>query len=126
MSETTTQRKPRQHTKAEVTRTIRMIIGLNEYGRCGLFRITEVTHLLKGPKVKVDEYFLDKIPSDFGEAFLVEKRDYRPLQEGEEESRYHVLIANEQDRSCECKGFLRHGHCRHITGLLALRARKEI
>jgi hypothetical protein len=33
---------------------------------------------------------------------------------------YHVRIGAPEDCTCECKGFLRHGHCRHILGLLAL------
>lgn len=33
---------------------------------------------------------------------------------------YHVRVGEAQDCSCECKGFLRWGYCRHILGLLAL------
>jgi hypothetical protein len=33
---------------------------------------------------------------------------------------YHVRVGRPADCSCECLGFLRHGHCRHILGLLAL------
>ncbi len=33
---------------------------------------------------------------------------------------YHVRIGTPADCSCECLGFLRHGHCRHVQGLLAL------
>jgi hypothetical protein len=33
---------------------------------------------------------------------------------------YHVRVGRPSDCSCECKGFLAHGHCRHILGLLAL------
>lgn len=124
MSNATATKKSRQRSKPE--RVIRLVVSLDEQGKGGLVRITETTHTRKGPSVKEDEYFLDKIPSDFGEAFLIEKRDYRPLREGEQESRYHVLLANEQDRTCECKGFLSHGHCRHIEGILALRAKGKI
>jgi hypothetical protein len=35
-------------------------------------------------------------------------------------SLYHVRVGNEMDCSCECLGFLRHGRCKHILGLLAL------
>jgi hypothetical protein len=66
----------------------------------------------------VDEYFVDRIPADFGTAFLVEKRDYRPA--GEDESRYHVNLSAD-GYSCECKGFLRWNHCRHVESLTALR-----
>jgi hypothetical protein len=33
---------------------------------------------------------------------------------------YHVRVGEPEDCSCECLGFLRHGRCRHILGLLAL------
>jgi hypothetical protein len=33
---------------------------------------------------------------------------------------YHVRVGEPEECSCECLGFLRHGHCRHILGLLAL------
>jgi hypothetical protein len=33
---------------------------------------------------------------------------------------YHVRVGKPADCSCECLGFLRHGRCRHILGLLAL------
>ena len=33
---------------------------------------------------------------------------------------YHVRVGDPEDCSCECLGFLRHGYCRHVLGLLAL------
>ena len=33
---------------------------------------------------------------------------------------YHVRVGEPCDSSCECLGFLRHGHCRHVLGLRAL------
>ena len=33
---------------------------------------------------------------------------------------YHVRVGEPDDNSCECLGFLRHGCCKHILGLLAL------
>jgi hypothetical protein len=33
---------------------------------------------------------------------------------------YHVRIGKRHDCSCECLGFLAHGLCRHVLGLLAL------
>jgi hypothetical protein len=33
---------------------------------------------------------------------------------------YHVRVGRPQDWSCECRGFLFHGYCRHVLGLLAL------
>ena len=36
---------------------------------------------------------------------------------------YHVRVGAPEECSCECLGFLRHGHCRHVLGLLALVSR---
>jgi hypothetical protein len=33
---------------------------------------------------------------------------------------YHVRVGKPEECSCECKGFLYRGLCRHILGLLAL------
>jgi hypothetical protein len=33
---------------------------------------------------------------------------------------YHVRVGREEECSCECLGYLRHGYCRHVLGLLAL------
>jgi hypothetical protein len=33
---------------------------------------------------------------------------------------YHVRIGARTDCSCECLGFLAHGRCKHVSGLLAL------
>jgi hypothetical protein len=63
------------------------------------------------------DYFLTELPADFGRGFKVEKigLDCR-------ESAYAVNVDSER-RSCECKGYLHHGHCRHVDGLAALIAR---
>ena len=60
------------------------------------------------------DYFLTLIPADFGRGFKVEKIGLH-----ENEPPYHVHLDGE-NRSCECKGFLRHGHCKHSDGLAAL------
>jgi hypothetical protein len=39
---------------------------------------------------------------------------------------YHVRIGSPEDCSCECLGYLRHGHCRHVLGLLALERHGKI
>jgi hypothetical protein len=33
---------------------------------------------------------------------------------------YHVRVGRPEDWSCECMGYLSHGYCRHVLGLLAL------
>jgi hypothetical protein len=104
MATTTTNRKPRQ-------RFVRLLLPTNDAGQNGLLRIAE----RRGRKVQVDEYLFDRIPADFGTAFLVEKKDAGP------EHRYHVNLDGEHG-TCECKGFLSHNHCRHVESLRALTA----
>jgi hypothetical protein len=59
-------------------------------------------------------YCVRPLPSDFGQAFEVEKIF---VPDG---NTYHIRLDGEGG-SCECKGFLRWGHCRHVEGLQALR-----
>ena len=39
---------------------------------------------------------------------------------------YHVRVGKPEDISCECLGFLRHGNCKHIRGILALMEQSAI
>ena len=64
----------------------------------------------------MDTYFLNLIPADFSLGLGVEKID---TLNGNR--RYHVNL-NGDASTCECKGFLRWGHCRHVESLLALQA----
>lgn len=58
------------------------------------------------------DYTFCRIGSAFGVAFRLVK----VLAPAE---RYDVLLDGERS-SCECKGFLRHHHCKHRDGLQAL------
>jgi hypothetical protein len=60
------------------------------------------------------DYFLTAVPADFGRGFLVEK-----VGIDRDTARYHVNI-DDGKRSCECKGYLRHHHCKHSDGVAAL------
>jgi hypothetical protein len=58
-------------------------------------------------------YTLREIPCEIGgRGFAVHRLGLGTL--------YHVRIGTPEECSCECLGFLAHGHCRHILGLLAL------
>jgi hypothetical protein len=94
------QRKPR----AKPHRSIRLCVRPHEQGS-GVVRIAV-------GKEQAD-YFLTELAADFGRGFLLEKI-------GAEET-YHVNLNGERS-SYECKGFLRHGHCKHRDGLAALTA----
>jgi hypothetical protein len=95
------QRKPRPKPQ----RFIRLEVRPEENG-LGIVRITV-------GKEHAD-YFLTLIPADFGRGFKVEKIGLH-----ENEPPYHVNIDTDK-KSCECKGFLKWGHCKHADGLAAL------
>jgi hypothetical protein len=58
-------------------------------------------------------YALHEVPCEIGgRGFAVHRLGLGEL--------YHVRVGAPEDCSCECKGFLAHGHCRHVLGLLAL------
>jgi hypothetical protein len=62
-----------------------------------------------------DVYHVRAIPSDFGAAFEVEKVSAL-------DARTYSVNLQGNGGTCECMGFLRWGHCRHVEGLHALRA----
>ena len=65
-------------------------------------------------------YRLSLIPADYGAGFDLTKCLMVQVEPGVYEARdgetYHVNLAG----SCECKGFLRHGRCKHLDGLRKL------
>ena len=72
-----------------------------------------------------DTYLLRTIPTDFDGTLgsEVEKLD-ADLATVEQ---YHVLLADDpKGTSCECKGFLRWGHCKHTGGIQALRQHQRL
>ncbi len=74
---------------------------------------------LRTGKADPTGYYLWPIPSDFGTAYRVEKY---ATQGGEV---YDVCLAGELS-SCECLGFLRHSHCKHIASLATLAERGQL
>jgi hypothetical protein len=67
---------------------------------------------------EADVYFFRRLPCGLEgcEAFEVQKL----AQEGVCPA-YHVLLDGQSGKhSCECKGFLRYGRCKHVDGLRVL------
>jgi hypothetical protein len=64
-------------------------------------------------------YHLTAIPSDWGRAFEVRK-----LQADGGEV-YHVNLTSDGP-TCDCKGHLQHGHCKHAESLVALDGRGKL
>jgi hypothetical protein len=71
-------------------------------------------------------YLIFPLTSDFGSAFRLIKQELVPQTEGfyelQDTARYHVNL-NGQQSTCECLGFLKHNHCKHVEGLAVLRQR---
>jgi hypothetical protein len=92
--------KPRQ------PRVIRLLHAPGEDG-VGLFSITNARGTFY--------YVFKEIPCEIGgRGFAVHRLGLANL--------YHVRVDGPRDSSCECLGFLRHGHCKHVQGLTALLA----
>ena len=62
-----------------------------------------------------DIYHVEPIDSDWGAAFRLDKHS------GAEVAESYDVCLDGPTSSCECKGFLRWRHCKHIEGLNALR-----
>lgn len=74
------------------------------------------------PRVEVHQYLVKVIGSDFGDGFRLVK-----LSKGTdpEADHYDCHLSNE-GHVCECRGNLKHGHCRHVDALVALRHADKI
>jgi hypothetical protein len=58
-------------------------------------------------------YTVREVPCEIGgRGFAVHKLGLGSL--------YHVRVGQPADCSCECLGYLRHGYCKHLLGLMAL------
>lgn len=66
-----------------------------------------------------DHYHTQEIESDFGRGFVMTKHVMHEDGSWTANDPYHVNIDGKCS-SCECKGYLKHWHCRHIESLTAL------
>ncbi len=72
------------------------------------------------------DYLIRPVPSNFGECFELTKLEFvddGPAERGEV---YHVCFEDQFNHTCECKGFGRWGHCKHLDSLKALREHGRI
>jgi hypothetical protein len=69
---------------------------------------------------RVDLYFLSRLPCH-DLAFRLRKLDATRDGTDPTEGEYHGNL-DDASCGCPCKGYVAHGHCKHRTGLLALRA----
>ncbi len=76
----------------------------------------------QGRRLKVADYWVEAVPHDFGaRAYKLTK-----AQPDDREPFYYVLIHDDDEAVCECRGHLAHGHCRHVDCILQLREQGEI
>jgi hypothetical protein len=95
------QRKPRP----KPARSIRLDIPPEGTKSPGVVSITVGTERVS--------YFLNVLATDFG-------RGFRLVKLGIDASGEYAANVDGEKRSCECKGFLRHHHCKHADGIAAL------
>ncbi len=82
-------------------------------------RLLSMTFITRGPKRTKEEHFaywLRAIPGT-ASGFRFEK--VNPASAEGEPDHYDVLLDGERS-TCECKGFLHYGHCKHVDSLRAL------
>lgn len=104
---TTTVSTPTRTRKSK-PRAIRLVLPLLDSPSVGIVAITEGK--------KVEEYLLWRQPS------FPYTHGFRLAKMGTDTDGYDVLLdqAKPELSTCECKGFLRWGHCKHVSGLRAL------
>jgi hypothetical protein len=95
----------RRRSRVKPARSIHLL-SAPAAGSPGLLRITVGK--------QATTYRLAVIPADFGAGYELTKL----LPGGDDGKTYAVNLAG----SCECKGFLGHGHCNHLDGLRKLAA----
>jgi hypothetical protein len=96
--------------RVKPARSIRLVIPFDPSNPSGMAAV----RITVGKEAA--DYSLVRIPSDFGTAFEVGK-----VFGGGAEP-YRVCLDGEHS-TCDCKGHLKHGHCKHVAGLLALQRR---
>lgn len=93
-----------RRTKQPRHRTIRLVRPPDETG---------VAVLCLTTASEVIFYTIREIPCEIGgRGFAMHRTGLGTL--------YHLRVGQPEDCDCDCLGFLRHGHCKHVMGLIAL------
>jgi hypothetical protein len=113
---TTPARKSKPARKATVRREHTRSIGW----ACRLSHATGVLRITQDGDTT--HYFCSPVPAGYGVGVHLEKIDQT---EGAVSASYHVNVHGDAS-TCECRGFLRFGYCKHLDGLTALVARDAL
>src|SRR5215831_18937731 len=70
---------------------------------------------------KDSDYWLYLQPSNFGEAYRLQKIEPTEDAPAELGEAYTVTFQDEFNQTCECRGFVHRGNCKHIDSIKALR-----
>src|SRR5262249_45363479 len=102
------QRKPRK----PQPRSLVLLTPLMETGCNGVLRISS------GKLVQL--YFVDRVPTDWGEGCALEKVG------GEDAGAVYHIHLTDEGHTCDCPGFLRWNHCKHADGVAVLKSRGDL
>jgi hypothetical protein len=105
--------KPRTPRKA--ARTVRLALEPFQ-GNPGVLEI-RVTSGVKAPRTDLFEYLVTSLAADFGRGFLLSR--FRAPGEEDQPETYQANVDGPRS-TCTCKGYLAHGHCKHVSALTAL------
>lgn len=114
---TVTETRPARKTEKKIERTVRL-----ERMAAGTTFLV-VTLRSSGPRIgeRVDtfRYLLRQVNADYGVGYQLDKMGIG--EHGAEAETYHVHFEHD-GHSCDCKGHVRHGHCKHVDAIKALGA----
>jgi hypothetical protein len=71
-------------------------------------------------------YWLDILPHEFGRSVRAYRLTKFVAQRKPGEPDHYDVTVDDAHGSCECKGFVFHGHCKHRDSLAALRRRGDL
>lgn len=72
----------------------------------------------KGRKAVVTRYSLERFATDFGEGFRLTKFPDEPLTDGQDAA--NDVLLSPDGNTCDCRGFVRWAHCKHLEAVLKL------